>query len=90
MDIAAKHQCPLKLDNPTPHGYQSTMDITLFFNVGECQGKRQLFSGLGNYICFGHYFYEAHVIHTNEEVMERIRKELEENKKARQAKRAAK
>ena len=90
MDIAAKHQCPLKLDNPTPHGYQSTMDITLFFNVGECQGKRQLFSGLGNYICFGHYFYEAPVIPTHEEVMERLRKEMEESKKARQAKRAAK
>ena len=62
MDVAQKYQCPLRLDKPLPHGYIPTMYITLFYKVGEMQGKRQLFYSLGKYIDFGNYFYDAPVM----------------------------
>ena len=59
MEVAEKYQCPFRLDKPVPHGYIPNMYITLFYNQGECRGKRKLFCGLDRYVDFGHFFYEA-------------------------------
>lgn len=59
INVAQKHQCPLKLDKPLPHCYVPTMYITLFYKMGEYQAKRQLFCSLGKYIDFGNHFYDA-------------------------------
>lgn len=72
MDIAQKHQCPLRLDNPTPYGCVETMSIILFYNQGEYRGRRKLFCGLGKHLSFGRYFYEAPVIPTFEEVVKEL------------------
>lgn len=55
IDVAKKHQCPLQLEKPLPYGYMPTMSITLFYKMGEYQGKRQLFCCLGKYIDFWHF-----------------------------------
>lgn len=59
IDVAQKHQCPLKLDKPLTHGYVPTMYITLFYKIGEYQDKRKLFYCLGKYIVFENNFYHA-------------------------------
>lgn len=62
MEVAKKHQCPFRLDKPVPYPYIPNMYITLFYKMGEYQGKRKLFCGLNNYLDFGNYFYDAPVM----------------------------
>lgn len=75
MKIAQKYQCPFRLDKPVPLRYRPNMYITLFYKIGEYQGKRKLFYCLDEYINFGNHFYEPPVVTEDEEIVMKYLKE---------------